>query len=327
MITKTKVKLFTALAIFALGLGWIALGDIDINNAYAEEDPGTSSIFVSPMTQKIVLMPGETYSGSIKVANSNNSTADLHYKAEIGSYGRKKTENSKDYYSTVDVNEVTGYNAIMEWINLEKTTGTVAPNDTDILNFTIKVPGNAPAGAQYASILVYEDDSQKNSSKNNGANITSKYQLASAILANVAGETVERGSIKENNMPTMLTNNKLEATSMVRNDGNIYTDATYTLQVWPMFSDEEICTNEEKAESTTVLPDTERYHVQSCTLPAVGIFKAKQVVKIFSEESVLEKTIFVCPIWLMVLVLIVIVAIIVGIVIYIKKRKSAKSTD
>ena len=158
-------------------------------------------------------------------------------------------------------------------------------------------------------------------------NITSKYQIASAILANVAGETVERGSIKSNEMPTMLTTNKLEATSMVRNDGNIYTDATYTLQVWPMFSDEEICTNEEKAESTTVLPNTERYHVQTCTLPAVGIFKAKQVVKIFSEESVLEKTIFVCPIWLMVVVLVVVLGIILGIIVYIKKRKSAKETN
>ena len=125
----------------------------------------------------------------------------------------------------------------------------------------------------------------------------------------------------------MLTTNKLEATSMVRNEGNIYTDATYTLQVWPLFSDEEICTNEESAESTTVLPDTERYHVQTCDLPAVGIFKAKQIVKIFDEESVLEKTIFVCTIWLMVLVLIVVLGIIVAIIVYIKKRKSLKSDD
>lgn len=323
---KLKAKLLTILAILTLGLGWVALGNI--NNTYAEDAPATS-LFVSPMSQKIILIPGETYNGSIKISNSNNSTTDLKYKAEIGSYNRVKTDSSDDDYGTTDVKEVTEHNVMMQWINLEKSTGVVAPNGTDVLNYTIRVPKDAPAGAQYASILVYEDDNQKSGDNNNGnsANITTKYQLASAIIANVAGETIEKATIKNNDMPSMLTTNNLEATSMVRNDGNIYTDATYTLQVWPMFSDEEICTNEEKPETTMVLPGTERYHTQTCNLPAVGIFKAKQVVKIFDEVSVLEKTIFVCPIWLMVVVLLVVIGIIVGIVVYIKKRKAAKDED
>ena len=324
--TNLKAKFLTILAIFTLGLTWVAINYTNTNSVYAEE--GTASLFVSPMSQKIILIPGETYSGSIGISNSNSSTANLKYKAEIGSYNKTKSEGSKDDYGVTDVNEITERNAMMKWITLEKTTGIVAPNGEDTINFTIKVPKDAPAGAQYASILIYEDDNQKsNADSNNGANITTRYQLASAIIANVAGGTVEKGSIKSNDMPTMLTNNKLEATSMVRNDGNIYTDATYTLQVWPMGSNEEICTNEEKPDTRTILPDTERYHVQTCDLPAVGIFKAKQVVKIFSEESVLEKTIFVCPIWLMVVVLIVVLGIILGIIIYIKKRKSAKETD
>ena len=319
--TNLKAKFLTILAIFILGLTWVAINYTNANSAYAED--GTASLFVSPMTQKIILMPGETYNGTLKISNSVNSTADLKYKAEIGSYDKKKTEDSNDDYGTTDVKNTTERNIMMEWIKLEKTTGTVAPNGTDVLNFTINVPKDAPAGAQYASILIYEDNERK-AGGGDGASITNKYQIASAILANVAGETIEKGSIKSNDMPTMLTNNKLEATSMVRNDGNIYTDATYTLQVWPMGSDEEICTNEESAESTMVLPGTERYHVQTCDLPAVGIFKAKQVVKIFSEESVLEKTIFVCPIWLMVVVLVVVLGIILGIIVYIKKRKTAK---
>ena len=326
MKTRLKAKLLTILAIFTLGLTWVAINYTNTSSAYAEENTGSASIFVSPMTQKIILVPGETYTGSISISNNSSATEDLEYKAEIGSYNRRQDGDSKDDYGVTDVTEVTNRNTIMKWTTLEKNTGIVPPNSTDVLNFTIKVPKDAPAGAQYATILVYKDPKSIYGDEN-AANITAKYQLASAIIANVAGETIEKGAIKSNEMPTMLTTNKLEATSMVRNDGNIYTDASYTLQVWPLFSDEEICTNEEKAESTTVLPDTERYHVQTCDLPAVGIFKAKQVVKIFSEESVLEKTIFVCPIWLMVLVLIVVVGIVVGIIIYIKKRKTAKQDD
>lgn len=321
---KIKAKLLTVLTILTLGLGWVALGSI--NNAYAEDDTGLATIFVSPMTQKIILVPGETYNGSISISNSNSAKENLIYKAEIGSYNKKQSGDSKDDYGVTDVSEVTEYNAIMQWITLEKTGGTVAPNETDVLNYTIKVPKDAPAGAQYASILVYKDP-ESIFGDTGGANITAKYQLASGIIANVAGETVEKATIKNNDMPSMLTTNTLEATSMVRNDGNIYTDATYTLQVWPMFSDEEICTNEENPETTMVLPGTERYHIQTCNLPAVGIFKAKQVVKIFDEVSVLEKTIFVCPIWLMVVVLLVVIGIIVGIVVYVKKRKAAKEDE
>ena len=322
---KLKAKLLTVLTILTFGLGWIALGNI--NNTYAEDTPKTS-LFVSPMLQKIILIPGETYNGSITISNSNTSTEDLKYKVEIGSYNKKKSETSKDDYGVTDVDETNEYNTIIQWITPEKTTGVVAPNGVDVLNFTIKVPKDAPAGAQYASILVYGDKTQ--SGDNNGGNkasITAKYQLASGIIANVAGETVEKATIKNNDMPSMLTSNKLEAISMVRNDGNIYTDASYILQVWPMGSDEEICTNEETPNSVTVLPNTERYYTQTCNLPAVGIFKAKQVVKIFDEVSILEKTIFVCPIWLMVVVLLVVIGIIVAITIYIKKRHSAKESD
>ena len=321
---KLKAKFLTVLAILTLGLGWVALGNV--NDTYAEDDNGISTIFVSPMIEKIILVPGETYNGSISISNSNSATEDLVYKAEIGSYNKRKSGDSKDDYGVTDVAEITEYNTIMQWMTLEKTTGTVAPNGTDVLNYTIKVPKNAPAGAQYASILIYKDPKSIFGDANS-ANITAKYQLASGIIANVAGETVEKAAIKNNDMPSMLTVNKLEATSMVKNEGNIYTDATYTLQVWPMFSDEEICTNEEKPETSTILPNTERYHTQTCNLPAVGIFKAKQVVKIFDEVSILEKTIFVCPIWLMVVVLLVVIGIIVGIVMYIKKRKAAKEED
>ena len=202
----------------------------------------------------------------------------------------------------------------------------VAPNGSDAINFSIKVPNNAPAGSQYATILVSKENDQSSDEKK-GASISNKYQLASVIYANVAGKTIEKGSITENNIPTFLTNNKLEATSMVRNEGNVYTDATYTLQVWPLNSNEEICTNEEKTETSMILPNTERYHVQTYDLPMVGMFKVKQVVKIFGEESVLEKTVLVCPVWLMILVLIIIIAIIAAVAVTIKKHKKGVDTD
>ena len=142
MKTRLKAKLLTILTILTLGFGWVVVDNIITSNAYAEENTGTSSIFVSPMTQKIILVPGETYKGSISISNNNSATENLEYKAEIGSYNKRQDGDSKDDYGVTDVTEVTNRNIIMKWITLEKETGTVAPNGTDVLNFTIKVPSD-----------------------------------------------------------------------------------------------------------------------------------------------------------------------------------------
>lgn len=293
---------------------------------FADDIPKTA-LTLSPMSQKIILTPGETYEGTIKVINSANSAEKMTYEVKIGSYNPIHG-NGKDDYTGSDLTTQSNHNIMMDWTTLDKTTGDLQPNETSIITYKVQVPKDAPAGAQYMSILVADatQGSEGESSKN-GVSIDSKIQIGSIIYANVAGETVEKGSITENSMPSVLTNNKLEATSMVKNEGNIYTDANYTLQVWPMFSDEEICTNEEKAETSMVLPETERYHVQTCELPAVGIFKAKQVVSIFNEKSVLEKTIIVCPIWLMIVILAIFIGIIVAIIIIVKKHSKKSRED
>ena len=56
--TNLKARLLTILAIFTLGLTWVAINNTNTNNVYAEK--GTAGIFVSPMTQKMILTPGET---------------------------------------------------------------------------------------------------------------------------------------------------------------------------------------------------------------------------------------------------------------------------
>lgn len=292
--------------------------------AFADEAPKTA-LTLSPMSQKIILTPGETYEGTIKVINNNSSTGMMTYDAKIGSYNPVRGD-GKDDYTSSDTTTQSNYNIMMDWTTLDKTTGTLQPNETAIVTYKIQVPKDAPAGAQYISILV-ADVTSDNDSKKEGVSIDSKVQMGSIIFANVAGETVEKGAITANNMPTVIANGKLEATSMVKNEGNIYTDASYILQVWPMFSDEEICTNEEKVETSMILPNTERYHVQTCILPSVGIYKAKQTVSIFGEESILEKTIIACPVWLMIVILAIIVAIIVAIVIIVKKHKKTVDTE
>ena len=300
----------------------VTVSSLAIFGAVKADDEASSTVTVSPMTQKVILTPGESYEGSIKVSNPANAKNNLEYSVHIGSFSQHSDPDGVDDYGTVDTDTKTTYNQMMDWIVLGREDGSVAPNGTDVIPFTVNVPIDAPAGGQYATILVRDETDHSGGGEGN-VSIQSIAQIASIIYAEVAGETRNEGAILENNVPSFLMNNTLETTSMVRNDGNVHTDAEYILQVWPMIGDEEICTNEEDPAMSLVMPETERYNAQTCQLPTVGIFRAKQVVKIFGETSIVEKTIIVCPIWLLFIIIFVIFALVFYFVAKVRARKKA----
>ena len=312
-----KNKLIAVLAVLLAGTFF------GVANVSADLDDMDSVMTVSPPKQKIVLVPGETFEGVIRVSNSAHAKGDLHYSATIGSFGLGKDEEGNIDYNDTDVDTVTSYNQMMNWITLGKESGTVEPNGTDVVPFTINVPADAPAGGQYATIL-FQDDSGNGRASDGNVSIESVVRFASSIIAEVSGETRDEGAILENSIPSFIFNNKLSATSTVRNDGNVHTDASYVLQVWPLFGDEEICTNEEEPSTSLIMPETERYHVEECNLPMIGIFRAKQTVNIFGETSVAEKTVFVCPLWLLFIIVFAIVLIIIWLVM---RAKSGSKRD
>ena len=314
---KNKYKILAVL--FGLLFSWG-----EPLHAFAD-DGASSTINVSPMSQKMILVPGETTEGAIKVSNPYQAKQNLDYSVSVGSFNQFAGDGDVDDYGSVDTRTVTSYNQIMDWISLDKESGSVPPNGVDMISFTIKVPQDAPAGGQYATILVTDETDYAGNNNGNVA-IQSKMQIGSIIYAEVAGETREEGAILENKLPSFLLSNQLEATSMVRNNGNVHADASYVLQVWPLFGDEEICTNEEEPATSLILPETERFHAQTCNLPIAGIFRAKQTVKIFGEESIVEKTIIVCPIWLIFIILFIVFALIFYFVAKAKARKKMART-
>lgn len=299
-----------------LGMGLLSL----LNKANVMANNYSSSLTVSPPNQEIILLPGETYEGSITVSNSNEAENNLDYSVSIESFSQKQADGSADDYGTVDTETISSYNQMIEWISLGKKNGTIKPNESDTIPFTIVVPENAPAGGQYASIAIQDDT--KRGDENGNVTIESKTRILSIIYAEIAGKTKELGSVTENSIPSILLSNSLEATSVVKNDGNIHTNASYILQVWPLFSNEEICTNEEEPNKSLIIPETEKLHVEQCNLPSVGIFRVKQTVKIFDEESIIEKTIIYCPLWLMFIIIFAIIALIIWLIMKARSHKS-----
>ena len=280
------------------------------------EDENTTNAFtIMPMNQKISLSPGEVYEGYITIINPSYATEDFAYKAEVTPYSVAGEEYTADLLSESD------RTAISKWITIEEPTGTVKPNESKEIKFTIKVPQNAPAGGQYGTIAV---SSNQDDSGANGVSVQNVFEIASIIYADVAGETVHDGEILENNIPSFVLANPVKLTAALTNNGNVHETAVFTITVSDVFTGKVILPTEENPGrySEVIMPETTRYTEREVNdLPALGIVKVTQTIDYNGQTSTTEKQIIICPVWFIALVLLTLAAIITTAVILVKKHR------
>lgn len=280
------------------------------NGAYAEELPDYR-LQLSPARQDVGdLKPGETYTGTIKVQNTGKNP--FNYRMSVSPY------TVIDEMYTQDYDRTNQYTDIVEWIKFSKETGSLEPNTQDEITFTIKVPADVPAGGQYA-ILMAEIVNDENTNQSSG--VAAIRRVGMLLYSNVYGSTRKTSSIIENKVPSILFNPPVTATSIVENTGNTHATAQYILQVYPLFGNEEVYTNEEEPAELTILPETRRYNsIEWPNAPHLGIFRVKQTVKIWDQTSTVEKVVFLCPIWFLFIILLLIFLIIFWIFTRVRNR-------
>ncbi len=309
-----KIRNFFGGGILALLVALATFVGSPTNAVYADGVP-EYRLQISPTTQTIDLKPGEKYEGTFQVQNTGSKA--FNFKVSASPYSVTDEDYSPDYDTE------TSFTKLASWVKFSEESGSVEPNSYKEIKYTIDVPNDVAAGGQYAVLLAQlETDDSDESAKTEGAAIKAVQRVGMLVYSHIDGETRETGKIIENKVPSFLFNPPITATSIVENTGNIDTQATYKVQIYPLFSDEEVFTNEEDPDSRTILPETRRYNSVSWDgAPQLGIFKVKQTVKIFDEESVVEKTVFLCPIWFLFIILLIIFMIIFWIVMRIRNRK------
>ena len=279
-------------------------------SASAADDKPEYKIAISPSIDDLEeLKPGTQRTGSFKVFNEG--TKDFEYEISFAPYS-VKTESYEPSFT-----EENQYTDLQKWITVDAAEGNIAAGGEKVINYTVEVPEVFHGGMQSAAILVTMRNSQEQS-----GNISAIRQIAYILFGNVDGEITKTGQVLENKVPSFLFNPPIIGTSLVENTGNVYTRATYKLQVFPLFSDEEVYTNEETPDNSIIFPETKRYNeIKWDGAPQLGIFRVRQTVAIFDSESVEEKLVFLCPLWFLFVAILLIFLIIFWIVSRIFKRK------
>lgn len=280
------------------------------NQTFAVERQKTF-LQVSPSKQQLGgLEPGEVREGSFKVQNIGTGAFD--FKVYASSY-EVKGEN----YDPVFDGSKDGLK-IANWFTFSQDTGHLESDTEVTINYTIRVPQNAPGGGQYGAIMV--ETVKENDDK---SNIQAISRVGMVIYSHINGEINRCTRILENKLPSFLFNPPIFGESRVENCGNVDAELSVSLKVYPFFSNEEIYTNEEKPTVLNTLPATKRYHKELWTnSPAIGIFNVEQIIKYGSEAKIERKLVIVCPVWLIVLIVLFILSVIFWLVARNRERKN-----
>lgn len=274
---------------------------------------------ILPMSQRFSLKAGETTEGSIKIVNPADATEDFSYKVTVTPYGVV----GEDY--TADLLSDSARTSISKWIKIEEPTGKIKPNETKEIKFTINVPEDAPPGGQYATIAVSSNADANNSE---GVAVQNVLEMASIIYGTVAGEIKRGGEIIENNVPGFVVTTPAKLSALIKNDGNIHTDASFVISVSDFFTGNVILPTEEETGqySELIMPETTRFIEREIShLPSLGVIKVSQTIYFNGKSSTVEKDMIICPIWFMALVALTLGSIIFTIVHIIRKhRKKSK---
>lgn len=298
-------------SILALVVAVLTLG-ASASSASAADVPDYRLQISPSQTDLGELKPGETYEGSFKIQNTG--LKELPYKVSISPYSVTGADYEPDF------NKTSGYTEIADWITLSETVGTVQPNDMATISYKISVPDDAPGGNQNAAIIVALDQDKID----DNSIIQTSQRIAHFLYSNVSGQTREEAKVTTNKVPSFVFAPPVTVTSTIENTGNVYAKASYTLEVKSFFGGKEVYSNSEEPDTKIIFPDTERYNEVSWEgAPQIGLFKVKQTVKIFDEVSEVEKVVFLCPLWFLILIIAIIGVIIFWIVSRILKRKSA----
>ncbi len=284
---------------------------------------GSYGLTLAPMNQNVIINPGDSREASFVMANLSSASTDVLYELSIEPF-YISDEGDINYEAEGDSGEM------RNWIKFNvPTTGSLAPNEKMTVSFTIDVPETASAEGQYVAIIVTTNDGSSGLEENgdNSENvpvvsIKETKRVAHLVYAEITGKTKKGGEILDVSLPSFLFSGNITGSSTIKNTGNVHGTANYTLQVFPLFSDEELFSNMEDPDLKTILPNRSVYRelVWEKT-PKIGIFRVIYTVEFENSTAEISKIVVVCPLWLLFLVVFAIVMFIIWLVMKAKSRK------
>ncbi len=174
--------------LWALLTGLVTLGAIDV---HAQE---SLSVTVTPPLFQLTIGPGEFWSSSLKIVNSN--AYDVTYYAQAVDFSAEGEAGQSKLVPLLDdagERERSTY-SLGSWIEISPDPIVVKKGSSLSVPFSVRIPEYAEPGGHYAAILV---GTQPPDGSPGGSVVKVSSYVSSLLLVRVKGEIVERGRIRE----------------------------------------------------------------------------------------------------------------------------------
>ena len=148
------------------------------------------SLTITPPLIKINLSPGQVWSSYVKVVNNNPELINVF--ASVLDFTSGETGGVNFFEIPKDKESEKAF--MSQWIEISKGPIEIPPFQSKEIPFQIFVPKEADPGGHYAAILIGNKPLEE---KTPGTAVKISSQLSCLILANIEGEIVEKGWIRE----------------------------------------------------------------------------------------------------------------------------------
>lgn len=328
-----KLSYLLALSILALGLF--------TTTPVAALEAGDLVMSISPSEQVIDLEPGQKYDGSITVTNVGRLAFDFTLKAA-------PYHVNDDNYDP-DFSTDNSYTNLKNWLRFPKSVYRLDPGQSVDAEFIVDVPTDAPNGGQYAAIMIQNSavnpaDQEDSAGQNNlvdqdaasNSPLNLQVRAAAVLYGHVqGGELREAAELTNHNLPSFILGDSFSAAATIQNSGNVDFYARQTLSIRNFFTNNEILqpsdTGDESpfTETLIVLPGTTRTSLLNWHLPdtgtfPIGLYRVTQTIVFLDQTHTFERLLFVCPVWLALLLLFLIVLLVIWLVLGLAKRHKTK---
>jgi hypothetical protein len=217
--------------------------------AYAAEDAdtvenGREEITLSPVTKKFEIAAGDSTRGSFTVLNTGDVPFDFIVYAKPFSVSGSNYDAN---YSDESAPRADAY----DWVVFDTTEGTLAPNESIEIGYTVDMPLDAGLGGHYAALFAETQPSENTE----GNQIIRKKRVGSVLRVNVSGDINEQGTVLGSTIPGFISSPPLQTTLDVKNDGNVDFTVLSSIKVSDVFGNTKY--SNQKVD-TIVYPDTTR---------------------------------------------------------------------
>lgn len=210
-----------------------------------------SALTVSPAIEELVISPGQTETGTIKITANEEDTQSTYYLSSQNFEPRG--ESGVPYFTTTD-------EGLASWIKIQSEVNIGASGQTAEIPYTISIPADTAPGGYFASIFLGTQPPVSDSPLDGNTQVSIGGKVGILVLLRVAGDIDKKGGIIEFGSESgskFFKNSPINFMYRFNNDGGDRVSPTGTITVNNLFGFE-VDTLKVNEQKSNVLPGSIR---------------------------------------------------------------------